>query len=363
MWLFLSRRSLKSDQSECGDGGFRGLSHEKKDVGSGFSYDESYEFINIKIIFLFIIIEQIFIELILGHQPVKVRRSRLPTEISPESHPGHLIFVFSFLFSKKKQKEKMTVTKFSAYAAYAKDEPLKPFEYEPRPLGPRDVEIKIHCCGICHSDIHTIDSGWGPTMYPAVVGHEIIGTVTAKGNQVKNLALGDRVGVGAACWACLDYDKCLECKEGFDQICSQRVFTYNQKYPDGGMAYGGYAQNIRVQEEWAVKVPASFSDEEAAPLMCAGVTVFAPLQRFKIGPGMKVGIVGIGGLGHLALQFAAKMGKSLIVITGISCFLESERSRNSLNDVNQQALKSLPSPHLLTRKKKPRSWAPSTLST
>lgn len=144
------------------------------------------------------------------------------------------------------------------------------------------------------------------------VGHEIIGTVVAKGSKVSNLQIGDRVGVGAACWACLE-PSCRECTQQCDNLCSRRVFTYNQNYEDGKPAYGGYAQHVRVQSEWAFAIPSSLSDEEAAPLLCAGVTVYAPLKRHGAQAGVACGIVGIGGLGHLGVQFAAKLGNDSLL--------------------------------------------------
>ncbi|KAJ3117432.1 hypothetical protein HDU96_006813 [Phlyctochytrium bullatum] len=206
----------------------------------------------------------------------------------------------------------MSVTTFKAYACPGKDQALKPFTYTPRPLGAKDVEIEISHCGICGSDIHTLDSGWGPTNYPCVVGHEIIGTVTTAGPSVKTLKVGDRVGVGAQVWSCLD---CSRCHAGHDNFCTRKVFTYNSKYADGVQAQGGYASHIRVQEEWAVKVPDALPSHVAAPLLCAGVTVFSPIKRYVTRPGMRVGVVGIGGLGHLAIQFAAKLGARVVALS------------------------------------------------
>ncbi|KAJ3165491.1 hypothetical protein HK101_000202 [Irineochytrium annulatum] len=164
------------------------------------------------------------------------------------------------------------------------------------------------------SDIHTIDSGWGPTRYPCIVGHEIVGHVVAKGNTVDHLAVGDRVGVGAQCWACLD-PKCDACRMGEDNLCPRSVGTYNSKYADGQQSQGGYADFVRVSSRFAFKLPESLSSSDAAPLLCAGVTVYAPLRRFGCGPGMKVGVAGIGGLGHLACQFASKMGAHVVGVS------------------------------------------------
>ncbi|KAI8835884.1 chaperonin 10-like protein [Chytridium lagenaria] len=203
---------------------------------------------------------------------------------------------------------------FKGYAAYGKDEPLKPYEYQPRILGDEDVTIKVICCGICGSDLHTIDSGWGPTKYPCIVGHEIVGHVVEKGVKVVNLAIGDRVGVGAMCWACLEPD-CEQCKNGKDNLCPRAVGTYNSKYADGHQSQGGYSDFVRVRSQFAVKIPDSLPSDVAAPLLCAGVTVYSPLKRFGAGPGKRVGVAGIGGLGHLAIQFASKMGAETVAIS------------------------------------------------
>ncbi|KAJ3325773.1 hypothetical protein HDU76_013133 [Blyttiomyces sp. JEL0837] len=205
-----------------------------------------------------------------------------------------------------------TLTKIRGFAAYSKDEPLKPFEYTPRPLGEEDVTLKIMYCGICGSDIHTIDSGWGPTSYPCIVGHEIVGRVVEVGSQVSHLKIGDRVGVGAQSYACL---KCETCKEGCDNLCPKAVGTYNSRYADGFISQGGYADYVRLSSFHAFKIPEKLASDVVAPLLCAGVTVFAPLRRFGAGPGKVVGVAGIGGLGHLAVQFASKMGAHTVAVS------------------------------------------------
>jgi alcohol dehydrogenase (NADP+) len=197
--------------------------------------------------------------------------------------------------------------------AFAATEPhgqFKQWTYVSRPLGPEDVEIKISHCGICGSDIHTLDSGWEPTAYPVVTGHEIVGEVTAAGPEA-SLAVGDRVGVGAQVWACLNKDKdapCEQCAEGFDPHCPHKVFTYNSQYKDGEQAYGGYADYVRVSSNYAFKIPDNIPSDVAAPLLCAGVTVFSPLKHEGVKAGDRVGVIGIGGLGHLAIQFIRAMG-------------------------------------------------------
>ena len=212
------------------------------------------------------------------------------------------------------------------WAAFDPTSPLKPWSYIPRPLGPNDVEVKISHCGICYSDVHTYTSGWGPAHYPLIVGHEVVGTVTAIGSSVKHLHLGQRVGVGPQAYACME---CPHCKNHYNQICPSRTLLYNDTYKDGRVvpeacekiSQGGYANSIRVQSEFALPIPDNLPSAEAAPLLCAGVTVFTPLRNLNIGLHSAVGVVGIGGLGHLAVQFAHKLGAQ---VTAIS---HSERKR------------------------------------
>ncbi|TMW61702.1 hypothetical protein Poli38472_010768 [Pythium oligandrum] len=181
---------------------------------------------------------------------------------------------------------------------------VEPWEYKSRPLGAEDVEIAITHCGICGSDLHTITGGWGEASYPIVPGHEIVGTITAAGSDVKHLSVGDRVGVGAMVFACL---KCEDCKADNDAYCDVLVDTYNSKYADGEQAQGGYAEYVRVSGHYAFKIPDEIPSDAAAPLLCAGVTVYSPLAK-HVKPGQRVGVVGIGGLGHLALQFIRALG-------------------------------------------------------
>jgi len=210
----------------------------------------------------------------------------------------------------------LIMTSFKAYAAMTKGGKLEAWSYAPRHLGDNDVEIKISHSGICHSDIHQIDSGWGESIYPIVPGHEIIGEVVAAGPKVSTIKKGDRVGVGAQIWTCAG-KSCSDCSSGDDVHCSKAVFTYNSKYADGTVAYGGYAEAVRVDEQYAFKIPAELKSDAAAPLMCAGTTVYAPLDNYKDKVvGKRVGVVGVGGLGHLAIQFAAKMGAEVTAISG-----------------------------------------------
>lgn len=182
-------------------------------------------------------------------------------------------------------------TKIRAFACHGKNQALAEWHYQPRPLGPKDVEIRISHCGICASDLHTLNSGWGPTRYPCVVGHEIVGEVIQCGPQCSELRPGQRVGVGAMVYSCME---CVQCRQGRDQLCQHRIFTYNDKYADGSDTYGGYAERIRVHESFAFVIPDGLPSDVVAPLLCAGATVFSPLRRFEAGPGKNVGVVGIG---------------------------------------------------------------------
>ncbi|KAF8916951.1 hypothetical protein BGZ58_005173, partial [Dissophora ornata] len=209
-----------------------------------------------------------------------------------------------------------TTVSFNGWASSG-DTILKKFSYHPRPIGPKDVEIEISHCGICGSDIHTITGGWGELKNgPCIPGHEIVGKVVAVGKDSCH-KIDDLVGVGAMVDAC---GECDECKSGFDQFCSKSAFTYNSTYKDGrgGKTYGGYADRIRVNSEFAFKIPSQISAAEAAPLLCAGITTYAPLKQHGAGPGMRVGIIGIGGLGHLAIQWASAMNCDEVVAISTS---------------------------------------------
>ncbi|KAF1317394.1 Mannitol dehydrogenase, partial [Globisporangium splendens] len=212
--------------------------------------------------------------------------------------------------------EPRTIT---GYASFGKGEALKQWEFQSRPLGAGDVEIKISHCGICGSDIHTLDSGWAPTAYPCVVGHEIVGEVTQVGADVQELAVGDRVGVGAQVWACLNKNPeapCKLCAKGQDAYCPHLVWTYNDRYKeDGAITYGGYADYVRVLGDYAFKIPENLPSDVVAPLLCAGVTMFTPMKELGVKEGDRVGIVGIGGLGHIGIQFAHALGASVVAFS------------------------------------------------
>ncbi|KAI8865420.1 GroES-like protein, partial [Ramicandelaber brevisporus] len=212
----------------------------------------------------------------------------------------------------------------NAYAALEKGGKVVPWSYEPRPLDATDVEIKISHCGVCAGDVHAIrgswDSiGWPAQKFPVVPGHEIVGTISKVGSGVTKVKLGDRVGMGCLSWACLE---CNACHSGVEQRCKRAVFTYMGSYEDGAIAQGGYAEAVRVSEEFVFQIPERLASEHAAPLLCAGVTTYSPLVNHGAGPGKTVGVVGIGGLGHLAIQFANKLGAQVVA------FSSSENKRD-----------------------------------
>ncbi|PBP21413.1 GroES-like protein [Diplocarpon rosae] len=179
-------------------------------------------------------------------------------------------------------------------------------EYEPKTWTEDDVDIKITHCGICGSDLHTLRSGWGATMYPCCVGHEIAGTAVRVGKNVKHVKQGDRVGIGAQSGSCLDCEECIENNEPY--CVKGQIGTYNGKYPDGSKSYGGYADYARAPGHFVIKIPDGLSLAEAAPMLCGGVTVWSPLVNNGPIKGKNVGIVGVGGLGHFGLLWAKALG-------------------------------------------------------
>lgn len=184
------------------------------------------------------------------------------------------------------------------YAVHAAGAELLPFKYDPGELGRNDVEIGVTHCGVSHSDAHLIDNDWGMSQYPFIPGHEIIGTVTAVGPEVQNVAVGDRVGVG---WQANSCGRCEWCRKGEEHLCAQAQATCVHRH-------GGYAEAVRVNSRFVVKIPGALESEGAAPLLCAGITVYSPLRTHGVNPSSRVGVIGIGGLGHLALQFARVFG-------------------------------------------------------
>lgn len=202
-----------------------------------------------------------------------------------------------------------------AYGAYAADKPLEAIDIERRRPGSRDVQIVITYCGVCHSDLHTIRSEWEGTLYPCVPGHEIVGHVTAVGGEVTRFKVGDTVGVGCLVDSC---QHCHACDEGLEQYCENGFTgTYNAPIDEPpGHSLGGYSQRIVVDEQFVLKINHPPEHLAAvAPLLCAGITTYSPLRYWKVGPGMKVGIVGIGGLGHMGIKLAHAMGAHAVAFT------------------------------------------------
>ena len=203
----------------------------------------------------------------------------------------------------------------SGFAAREANAPLAPFTLQRRDVGPTDVEIEIMYCGVCHSDIHTARNQWGDTtMYPCVPGHEIVGAVTRVGSDVSHYSPGHIVGVGCMVDSCR---QCASCREGLENYC-ERGFTGTYNSPDrhtGGHTFGGYSSHIVVDQAFVLRVPEGLDPAGAAPLLCAGITTYSPLRHWKVGPGQKVGIVGLGGLGHMGVKLAHAMGAHVVLFT------------------------------------------------
>ncbi|SDK12648.1 uncharacterized zinc-type alcohol dehydrogenase-like protein [Nocardioides sp. YR527] len=203
----------------------------------------------------------------------------------------------------------------NAYAAPSAGEPLAPITIERRAVGENDVLIAIEYAGICHSDIHTVNGDWGPQPFPVVPGHEIVGRVTEVGASVTDHKVGDRVGVGCFVNSC---GECANCRNGDEQHCSTPgggVGTYAAKDRDGSFTQGGYSTHVVVDAHFALKVPEGMDPAAATPLLCAGITTYAPLKKWGAGPGKKVAIVGLGGLGHMGVQIAHAMGAEVTVLS------------------------------------------------
>lgn len=193
------------------------------------------------------------------------------------------------------------------------DQPFRVVEIERRDPREHDVVISIRAAGICHSDIHTIRNEWGEAHFPLTVGHEIAGVVEAVGSAVTKYRVGDRVGVGCLVNSCRE---CDQCKAGFEQFCRKgNVGTYNDTDVDGTITQGGYAQKVVVNEDFVLRIPDAIDFDVAAPLLCAGITTYSPLARWGAGPGKKVAVLGLGGLGHMGVQIAAGMGADVTVLS------------------------------------------------
>ncbi|MET4430547.1 NAD(P)-dependent alcohol dehydrogenase [Mycolicibacterium sp. 624] len=207
----------------------------------------------------------------------------------------------------------MTTT-VTAYAATSATEPLTKTTIERRDVGPHDVAFDIAFAGICHSDLHTVREEWGDVTFPLVPGHEIAGVVTEVGSEVTKYKVGDRVGVGCFVDSCRE---CDNCRAGEEQYCTKpgMVGTYNGKGRDGKPTQGGYSQAIVVDENYVLRIPDAIPLDKAAPLLCAGITTYSPLRHWNAGPGKRVAVIGLGGLGHLAVKLAVAMGAEVAVLS------------------------------------------------
>lgn len=206
------------------------------------------------------------------------------------------------------------MTQIQAWGATSPDSGLAEMAIVRRPLRSGDVAIEIRYCGVCHSDLHTARNDWGRTRYPVVPGHEIVGIVTAIGTDVDSLAIGDRVAVGCMVDSCLACDACLD---GQEQYCREGMSgTYGgTDRIDGSSNHGGYSSDIVVRKEFVLRLPETLDIARAAPLLCAGITTYAPLRQWKVGPGTQVGVIGLGGLGHMGIKLAKALGAHVTVLT------------------------------------------------
>lgn len=221
-----------------------------------------------------------------------------------------------------------------AWAAMAAGQPLERFEYDAGALGPEEVEVAVQTCGICHSDLSVVNNEWGISSFPAVPGHEVIGRVAALGPQAKGISVGQLVGIGWSAESCMH---CPQCLAGDGNLCAENVATIVRHY-------GGFADRIRAQWQWVISLPETLDVRNAGPLLCGGTTVFAPFHDYDISPTQHVGVVGIGGLGHLALKFAKAWGCEVTAFTSTDSKADEARAfgaHNVVNSRDREALRSL----------------------
>ena len=217
-----------------------------------------------------------------------------------------------------------------AYAAHSATTGVEPWNLERRTPKPDDVSIKIDYCGVCHTDLHYAENDWGSTRYPVVPGHEIVGTVTAVGSEVKNFKVGDLVGVGCMVDSCRS---CSSCDEGLEQYCLNGfVGTYGGRDKEGNPTYGGYSDHIVVSERFVLTIPEKLDIKSAPPLLCAGITTYSPLRHVNLSKGDTLGVVGMGGLGHIGIKLAKAMGAEVTVFTRSQHKIE-EAKRNGADHV------------------------------
>jgi uncharacterized zinc-type alcohol dehydrogenase-like protein len=222
--------------------------------------------------------------------------------------------------------------KSQSFAVPAIDKSLEYYEFDRREPTETDVELEVHYCGVCHSDIHTARGDWGEIEYPCVPGHEIVGVVTRVGSKVTKFKPGDRVGVGCMVNSC---GECATCKQGYENSCfKETVWTYSSKDPvDGADTKGGYSTVMVAPEHFVLHLPDSLDMAKAAPLLCAGITTYSPLMHWKVSPGMKVGVIGLGGLGHMGVKYAVAMGAEVWVITSSPEKADSAKSYGAIGVV------------------------------
>lgn len=212
-----------------------------------------------------------------------------------------------------KSPEEEHPVKAFGWAARDQSGHLSPFNFSRRATGEEDVRFKVLYCGICHSDLHSIRNDWGFSMYPLVPGHEIVGEVTEVGSKVKKVNVGDKVGVGCLVGAC---HSCESCANDLENYCPKMILTYSSIYHDGAITYGGYSDHMVANERYIIRFPDNMPLDGGAPLLCAGITVYSPLKYFGLDePGKHIGIVGLGGLGHVAVKFAKAFGSKVTVIS------------------------------------------------
>ncbi|RYY33035.1 MAG: NAD(P)-dependent alcohol dehydrogenase [Sphingobacteriaceae bacterium] len=199
------------------------------------------------------------------------------------------------------------------YAANAASKPLEPFSFDRQEIGPNDIQIEIQYCGVCHSDIHQVRDEWGGSIFPMVPGHEVVGKIVKVGDAVTKFKVGETAGIGCFVDSCRT---CPSCQAGEEQYCDNHLtFTYNGTYKDGRPTYGGYSDQIVVDEQYALHISDKLPLEGVAPLLCAGITTYSPLKTWNVKAGDKIGVVGLGGLGHMAVKFAASMGAEVTVLS------------------------------------------------
>ncbi|KMQ68778.1 hydroxyacid dehydrogenase [Chryseobacterium sp. FH2] len=198
------------------------------------------------------------------------------------------------------------------YAAQATNEQLQPWNFERREVGNHDVQIEIQYCGVCHTDIHNLKNEWFPGIFPMVPGHEIVGKIIKVGDHAKKFKIGDLAGVGTYVDSCRE---CEDCKNGHEVFCAENVQTYNSLNRNGQPTYGGYSNTIVVDEDYVFRISEKLDLAATAPLLCAGVTTYSPLKKWKVGKGHKLGVIGLGGLGHMAVKFGVALGAEVTVFS------------------------------------------------